>query len=1151
MKCGLVLVAGLAVAAGCDGGGGTEVQADYALSLSQAALTIIQGANGNTTVTITRTSFTDAVTLSVGNLPAGVTGSFNPAAPTGDNSTLTLTVGAAVAPGVYNLTVDGTGTPGNRSTPLALTVSPPPDYALSLNPAALTIVQGGNGNTAVTLTRTNFTGGVTLSLGGAPAGVTGAFNPAAPTGTASTLTVSVGAAVAPGVYNLTVDGTGTPGARSTPLTLTVTGQVPTVSFTAAAQTVNEGVGTATITAQLSSSSTQAVTVPFTVGGTAANPADYTISASPITIAAGSTSGTITVTVVADGVAEPDETVIVTLGTPTNATRGATTVHTLTIAAQVPTVSFTAAAQTVGEGVGTATITAQLSSSSTQPVTVPFTVGGTAANPADYTISASPITIPAGNTTGTITVTVVADGVAEPDETVIVTLGTPTNATLGATTVHTVTITGQVPTVSFTAAAQSVAEGVGTATITAQLSSSSAQTVTVPFTVGGTATNPADYTISASPITIPAGNTTGTITVTVVADAVAEPNETVVVTMGTPTNAAQGATTVHTVTITGQVPTVSFTAAAQTVAEGVGTATITAQLSSSSTQAVTVPFTVSGTATSPADYTISASPITIPAGNTTGTITVTVVADAVAEPNETVVVTMGTPTNAAQGATTVHTLTITGQVPTVSFTAAAQSVAEGVGTATITAQLSSSSTQVVTVPFTVGGTATNPADYTISASPLTIPAGNTTGTITVTVVADGVAEPDETVIVTLGTPTNATLGATTVHTLTVSAGAGSGNVTLDFSACPVAERPLWVAGQDGSGAWAAVTGVNNVYQFNVTTGRGAYAFVLSSAGSTQTIVQFYTQAEITAIPFVFCGPGPTGKTVTGTAAGLGAPDQALISLGGRLAPVVTPATLNFTITGIPSGLQDLVGYRRALIGGTVGQSAIIRRDQNITDGGSVGTMDFAGGEAFVPANATITVGGLAGGESVPLHSMDYRVGAGCESAPLYSLGDGGTSFTASGIPALQQRASDFHGISISAQNAATGGFRTIVEYFHTLANRTVTLGAAMPTPTITTLAAPYKRLQAVYTLPADFNFVTQFTYSSGGRGATLIATLGYLAGPATTLAFADYSGLAGWDNNWMPATTDTGDWTTEATGGTLVSLCTENANRKVALVSGTF
>src|SRR5207247_6558536 len=124
---------------------------DYTLSLSPTALTIGQGATGTATVTITRTNFTGAMTLSLGNAPAGVTGAFNPAAPTGTGSALTVSVGAAVAPGVYNLTVDGTGTAGNRSTPLTLTVSAAPDYTLSLSPTALTIAQGATGITTVTI----------------------------------------------------------------------------------------------------------------------------------------------------------------------------------------------------------------------------------------------------------------------------------------------------------------------------------------------------------------------------------------------------------------------------------------------------------------------------------------------------------------------------------------------------------------------------------------------------------------------------------------------------------------------------------------------------------------------------------------------------------------------------------------------------------------------------------------------------------------------------------------------------------------------------------------------------------------------------------------------------------------------------------------
>jgi len=77
-------------------------------------------------------------------------------------------------------------------------------------------------------------------------------------------------------------------------------------------------------------------------------------------------------------------------------------------------------------------------------------------------------------------------------------------------VHTATIADNdlPPTVQFTAANQSNAEGFTTVTATLQLSAASGQQVTVPFTVGGTATDPADYTVTASPVVIAAGQTTG-------------------------------------------------------------------------------------------------------------------------------------------------------------------------------------------------------------------------------------------------------------------------------------------------------------------------------------------------------------------------------------------------------------------------------------------------------------------------------------------------------------------------------------------------------------------------------------------------------------------------------------------------------------------
>ncbi len=560
--------------------------------------------------------------------------------------------------------------------------------------------------------------------------------------------------------------------------------MPSVQFTAATQMESEGVGTMTVTAQLSAASGLAVTVPFTVGGTASVGAgqDYTINTSPLNIPAGSTSSSITLTINDDTLDEYDETVIVTMGTPTNATAGSATTHTATIQDNdaAPSVQFTASSQIESEGVGTMPITAELSAASGLAVTVPFTRGGTATEGAgaDYTTTASPLNISAGSMSASITLTVNDDDLDEDDETVIVTMGAPTNASPGATTVHTATIQDNeaMPTISFTQGTQGAQENAGTMTVTAQLSEVSARTVTAPFTLGGTATEGAgqDYTITTSPVSIPAGSLSTNVTITINDDTLDEPWETVVLTMGTPTNATLGVTTVHAATIQDQdsQPIVQFTAASQTESEAVGTMTVTAELSGESGYNITIPFSLDGTATAGAgmDYTISASPLSIPAGSLSASITISANDDNEDENDETVVVTMGNISYATPGAITVHTATIVDNddPPTVQFTAASQTGSESVGTMTVTAQLANVSGLDVSVPFTIGGTATEGAteDFTLTASPVTIPAGSLSTDIPITVNDDGLFEDDETAIVTLGTPVNATLGAITAHTATI-------------------------------------------------------------------------------------------------------------------------------------------------------------------------------------------------------------------------------------------------------------------------------------------------------------------------------------------------------------------------------------------------
>jgi hypothetical protein len=529
-----------------------------------------------------------------------------------------------------------------------------------------------------------------------------------------------------------------------------------VSFTAATQSGAEAGGPLSVTAKLSAVSDQPVTVPFTVTGTATAGADYTITASPITISAGELTGTATITIVDDARDEADETVILTMGTPTNAAAGATSVHTATIVDDdpAPTVSFAAAAGSGAEAVTTRTVAVSLSAASGQPVTVPYTVSGTAVNPDDYSIApASPLVFAPGETETTITITVMDETDIEPDETVVLTLGIPTNATLGGTTTYTETIRDDDSglTVSFATDTGSAAEGVATRTVTVALSGPAIFPITVPYSVGGTAADPADYTLAPpGPLTFAPGDTEKTITITVVDDTDREADETVVLTLGEPTNAGLGPTTTYTETIVDDEvdPTVAFAASGGSAPEGTPTRTVTVTLSGPSTLAITVPFTVGGTATSPDDYTISsASPLTFAPGETEKTITITVVDDAVAETDETVVLTLGTPTNATLGTPSTYTETIEEEIGIVVSPPSLPYTTEGGSTVTFTVVLTALPTADVVIPVATS----DPTEGTVSASELVFtPAnGGTPQMVTVTGVDDGVVDFNQMYSVILG------------------------------------------------------------------------------------------------------------------------------------------------------------------------------------------------------------------------------------------------------------------------------------------------------------------------------------------------------------------------------------------------------------------
>jgi hypothetical protein len=145
----------------------------FALSPSEATLSVVQGSNSTDTVTVTGANgFTGSVTLSTSGLPSGVTASFGTNPATG-SSVLTLTAtGSATVGGPTTVTIGGTSGSLTASTTVAVTVTAAPTFVVGGGSSSLSIEPGATtGNTvAIAVTPSNgFTGAVSLTCSITPA----------------------------------------------------------------------------------------------------------------------------------------------------------------------------------------------------------------------------------------------------------------------------------------------------------------------------------------------------------------------------------------------------------------------------------------------------------------------------------------------------------------------------------------------------------------------------------------------------------------------------------------------------------------------------------------------------------------------------------------------------------------------------------------------------------------------------------------------------------------------------------------------------------------------------------------------------------------------------------------------------------------------
>ena len=556
----------------------------------------------------------------------------------------------------------------------------PTAITLSLNPAAV-----GESATATTVT-------VTASLNNSPfpAATTVTVSRTGGTATSGTdypavtdFTVTIPAEQTSGTAQLSFDPTGdglaegdetviltgnAAGLTAGTATLTITDDDPaptaiTLSLNPTAVGESAAATAVTVTASLNNSPLPtATTVTVTrTGGTATSGTDYTaINAFTVTIPSGQTSGTATLSFdpTGDGLYEGDETVILT-GSATGLTADTATL-TITDDDPAPTaVTLSLNPTAVGESAAATavTVTASLNNSplpTATTVTVSRT-GGTATSGTDYpAIGDFTVTIPAEQTSGTAELSFdpTGDGLYEGDETVILT-GSAMGLDAGTATL---TITDDDPaptaiTLSLNPVAVGESASATAVTVTASLNNSplpTATTVTVSRT-GGTAISGTDYpAIGAFTVTILAGQTSGTATLSFdpSGDGLAEGDETVILT-GNAAGLTSGTATL-TITDDDAAPT-AITLSLNPTAVGESAAatavTVTASLNNSplpSPTTVTVSRT-GGTATSATDYpTINAFTVTIPSGQTSGTATLSFdpSGDNLAEGDETVILTGG-------------------------------------------------------------------------------------------------------------------------------------------------------------------------------------------------------------------------------------------------------------------------------------------------------------------------------------------------------------------------------------------------------------------------------------------------------------------------------------------------------------------------------
>ncbi len=273
---------------------------------------------------------------------------------------------------------------------------------------------------------------------------------------------------------------------------------------------------------------------------------------------------------------------------------------------------------------------------------------------DYTAVSGTLTFAPGQTDQTIAVPILGDLLDEDDETFILTLSNPTNAYL-AKSQGLGTVVDNDPAPGLSVDDVVVVEGNSgskTASFSVTLSAPSGKTVLVNYaTDNGTALAGVDYTAVSGTLTFTPGQTSKTVTISVLGDLLDEVDELFYVNLTAPQNAAivkgQGSGTIQD---NDPLPVLTINNVNITETDGAPQAMqFTVTLSAASGKTVTVNYaTADQTAVAGRDYTAKSGTLTFTPGQTSKIVSITVLNDFAAETTETFAVQLNTPVNAIFG-----------------------------------------------------------------------------------------------------------------------------------------------------------------------------------------------------------------------------------------------------------------------------------------------------------------------------------------------------------------------------------------------------------------------------------------------------------------------------------------------------------------------